>query len=195
MQAGHPGFVIRDIKVEDIPELTMVGRSQLGVDYISDEDFVDAMDDPHQFCLVAEKDGVPIGFAICREFGPEDEGNELALPDSPERDMVVQSDRIGLIDSVAVGEDAHGLGVGTAFCDSCTRIFSEDGCDLSISMAWVHFDGIEPIGGSLRRADFIRSDLVIEGYWNMWVDSEKGHQCPYCGAPCHCFAALWYRRI
>ena len=46
MQEGAGSVIIRDIVKEDIPYLVPIGMSQLGVDYISDEDFIEAMEDP-----------------------------------------------------------------------------------------------------------------------------------------------------
>ncbi len=195
MQGCDRGFLIRELEPGDIPYLTDIGRRQLGVDYISDDDFTEVLSDPGKFCLVSVIDDVPVGFAICREFGPESEGRELALPDGPERDLVLSSKRIGLVDSVAVGESAVGRGIGAVFCSECCERFVKDGCDLAVSMAWVHYDGVEPIRGPLHRAGFTRSELVIRGYWNQWVGSEGGHQCPYCGAPCQCFGAMWHRSL
>ena len=186
---------IRELRETDIGALVPIGMEQLGVDYISDADFLNVFEDPGQFCLVSEVDGVPSGFAICREFGPEDEPGELALPDTPERDWVVSGTKIGLIDSVAIGADVGGLGLGRMLCGACLDRFSEDGCDRVVSMAWVHFDGTEPIRKALTGAGFERTGLVIEGYWNQWVGSQEGHHCPYCGAPCHCFAAMWRKSL
>ncbi len=195
MQGSTGQILIRDVIESDYQTLTGIGRRQLGSDYISDDDFIEATEDPGEFCIVAVRDGIPLGFAICREFGPEDEAKELSLPESPQRDKVRGSRKIGLLDSVAVGEDAVGLGIGTALCEEALDRFSLDGCDLAVSMAWVHFDGPEPIAGTLTRGGFQRTELVIQGYWNMWVESEGGHQCPFCGAPCHCYAAMWIKEL
>lgn len=194
MQAGA-GFEVREITIEDIPFLTPIGKGQLGVDYISDEDFEKAISDPGQFCLTPVVDGVPSGFAICKEFGPESEPEALALPDSGYRDWVRSRSRIGLVDSVALSPSVGGRGIGKALCEACLERFSEDGCDSAVSMAWVHEDGVEPIRKALTQSGFERTDLVIRGYWNSWVDTEGGHMCPYCGSPCRCSGALWRKSL
>lgn len=165
------------------------------MDYISEDDFEQVLSDPGQFCIVALMDGRPSGFAICREFGPEAEPDELALMDSVERTRLLSAARIGLVDSVAVDPSASGHGIGSGMCAAACERFARDGCDSAVAMAWVHEDGLEPISGSLVRSGFTRTGLVIKGYWNMWVDSEKGHMCPFCGAPCRCSAALWMRSL
>lgn len=195
MQGSAGRIELREVSAGDVPALVAIGKAQLGVDYISDEDFIEAMEDPSEFCLVSVIDGVPCGFAICREFGPESEPSELALPACPERDWAMEASRIGLVDSVAISADAGGKGIGRMLCESCISRFREDGCDRAVSMAWVHRDGAEPIRKALTQAGFERTDLVIEGYWNQWVGSKEGHHCPYCGAPCHCFAAMWRRSV
>ena len=128
MQAGA-GFEVREITTEDIPFLTPIGKGQLGVDYISDADFEEAISDPGQFCLTPVVDGVPSGFAICREFGPESEPEELALPDSGYRDWVRSRRRIGLVDSVALSPSVGGRGIGKALYMEALEIFRDNGCE------------------------------------------------------------------
>lgn len=192
---GGAGIEVRELGRDDFAALTSIGKSQLGVDYISEADFEEAMSDPGQFCFVPVVDGVPSGFAICREFGPEAEAEELDLPDSEERDWVRSRGRIGLVDSVALDPSVGGRGVGTALCEACLDRFRSDGCDSAVSMAWVHHDGVEPIRKALTNAGFERTPLQIRGYWNEWVETEGGHMCPYCGSPCRCFGALWRRSL
>lgn len=195
MQSGFGQFESRPLTEADIPVLVEIGKERLGRDYIGPDDFMTALVDPGQFCETVVCSGVPIGFAICREFGPECEETELDLPDSPQRDLVLSSRRIGLLDSVAIADGYGGRGYGAELIRRCLSRMEEDGCDLAVSMAWVHRDGVEPIRKALSSAGLSRSDLVIEGYWNEWVDSSAGHDCPICGAPCHCFGAFWYRRL
>lgn len=192
---GSGDFRIRGLREDDIPFLVPIGKERLGVDYIGPEDFTDVFSDPGQFCLVTECDGVPMGFAICREFGPEEEHSELDLPDSPQREMVLAAPRIGLVDSVSTADGYGGRGYGRMLVEACLDRMRADGCTLAVSMAWVHRDGVEPIRKALSSAGFTRTGLVIEGYWNEWVGSKEGHHCPYCGAPCHCFGAFWYRDL
>lgn len=194
MQAGA-GFAIRELRAGDVDALVPIGKDRLGIDYIGREDFDEVLSDGDQFCLVPVMDDVPIGFAICREFGPGREQAELDLPDSPQRDLVLGSGRIGLVDSVSIADGYGGHGYGTMLVEACLDRMRADGCDLSVSMAWVHPDGVEPIAKALRGAGFIRSDLVIRGYWNEWVASAEGHHCPICGAPCRCSGAFWSRCI
>ena len=59
----------RMLRASDIPEAVVISKLQLGVDYLDDGDFEDAMSDPGQFCVVAEEDGRVAGFSICQVFG------------------------------------------------------------------------------------------------------------------------------
>ncbi|MDO5861454.1 MAG: GNAT family N-acetyltransferase [Thermoplasmata archaeon] len=196
MQDGDFKVEIRELGRKDIPHVVSIGRHQLGLDYISSTDFLEALSEPGRFCIVAQEGRRDFaGFALCREFGPEDVPEELALPEGPENDRVCSAKKIGLLDAVAVETHAARHGVGTQLCRAAVDRFIEDGCDLLVSMAWVHVDGKEPIKKALLANGFERTSLQIPGYWNLWVDSEDGHLCPVCGHPCKCSAALWIKSL
>lgn len=185
---------IRALEPGDIPEAVRISKVQLGVDYLDEHDFTDAMSDPGQFCTVAVEDGRLAGFAICQVFEPEKECQLLMLPDCPERDMVMSTPLTGLIDSVAVSPDFKGRGVGTSMCNACAEKMSEIGCGLVCAMAWKYVTGHTNIAKVLT-AMGLKESIAIKGYWNQMVDSPEGHQCPICGAPCKCYGVFWYKRL
>ena len=120
----------RMLRASDIPEAVEISKRQLGVDYLDDGDFEDAMSDPGQFCVVAEEGGRVAGFSICQVFGPELEGEKLMLPDCPERDLVMSIPLTGLLDSVAVSADFKGKGIGTELGRRCNEEMRARGVEI-----------------------------------------------------------------
>ena len=178
----------------DVQEAVGISRVQLGVDYLDEGDFAEAMSDPGQFCIVAEVEGRVAGFAICQVFGPELESEKLMLPDCPERDVVMSTGLTGLLDSVAVSADFKGRGIGTELGRRCVEEMRRRGCGIVCAMAWKNIHGVTNIAKVLERLG-LRETVAIQGYWNLMVDSPGGHDCPVCGAPCRCWGVFWYRPI
>jgi hypothetical protein len=150
------------------------------------------MDDPEQFCNVASADGVPVGFAVCRMFPPEEEPDALGLPDCPERDEVMRQRKIGLLDSVSIKEGMKGRGIGTLLCGRSAEEMLAGGCTMICAMAWKSVSGKTNIAGVLTGMG-LSETIALRGYWNRMVSSPGGHNCPICGAPCQCFGVFWYR--
>lgn len=184
----------RRVMPEDVPCLLEISRKELGCDYLSEKDFMEVSGPGPCFCNVAIQDGLPVGFAICQVFGPGEEGARLGLPDGFERDLVLSSRRIGLLDSMAVAESVKGTGVGTLLCERSVKDMKESGCDLVCAMAWKSAGGRTNISGILTRMG-MKESISIEGYWNRMVSSPEGHHCPECGAPCRCYGVFWYKRL
>lgn len=185
---------IRLLRQEDIPEALEISLGELGSDYLDAEDFEDAISSDGQFCMVASDGGRIAGFAICQVFGPEKEGELLMLPDCPQRDIVMSTPLIGLLDSVSVAPEYKGKGIGTMICGACAEKMRADGCGMICAMAWKSFSGRTNIAGILRRMG-LEETVAIQGYWNRMVDSPEGHHCPECGAPCRCYGVFWYRSL
>lgn len=186
-------MAVRRIIGSDIPALLEISCAELGDDYLSAADFEQCIGKGPSdgiFCNVVTFGDVPCGFAICRTFPPEMEGEMLDLPDSPERDAILASGRIGLLDSVSVRDDAKGKGLGTELCERSVSDMIDGGCDAVCAMAWKSRSGRTNIAHLLDRMGF-RETLQIEGYWNTRVDTPGGHRCPECGAPCRCYGVLW----
>ena len=183
---------IRRLRKEDIPAVLEISLKELGSDYLDENDFLDALEDPEQFCNVAVVGGVPAGFAVCRMFPPEEEPDALMLPDCPERDEVMRQKRIGLLDSVSIKEEMKGMGIGTIMCRRSAEEMLAEGCTMICAMAWKSVFGKTNIAGILSRMGMSET-IALQGYWNRMVSSPEGHHCPICGAPCRCFGVFWYR--
>jgi len=185
---------IRRLCAEDVPDALRISLVELGSDYLDESDFTDAIDSDSQFCNVAVEDGKVLGFAICQVFGPEGESEYLGLPDCPERDLVLSSNRIGLLDSVSVDDSCKGRGIGSMICSRCVDDFIEMGCDMACAMAWKSYTGRTNIAGVLTKLG-MQETISIQGYWNRMVDSPEGHDCPECGAPCKCYGVFWNKSL
>jgi GNAT superfamily N-acetyltransferase len=182
--------VVRRVLPGDVPRLLEISCKELGSDYLSEEDFME--ESGSCFCNVVEDDGIPVGFAICRTFGPEEEAERLGLPEGPERDLVLSRRLVGILDSVAVADGAKGTGAGTALCERSAEEMKASGCELLCAMAWKSAGGRTNISGILTRMGMAES-VSIKGYWNRMVSSPEGHHCPECGAPCRCYGVFWYK--
>mgnify|MGYP002407563311 FL=1 len=181
------------ITSEDIPEALKISLRELGSDYLSAEDFEEMIEPKDGFCMVARENGHVLGFSICKEFGPEEVDDRLRLPHSPEREMLLSKKKIGLLDSVSVSENARGLGVGRIMSEACLAQFERDGAEIMTAMAWEDVHGHANIDHILRNTLGITRSFALIGYWNQFVTSPKGHDCPMCGAPCKCYGRLYYR--
>lgn len=187
-------IVIRRLREEDIPDVLSISLKELGEDYLDIGDFMDALHDPYQFCNVAEVDGTVVGFAVCRVFEPFEEPDVLGLPEGEDRDMVLNTPRSGILDSVSIEDSVKGKGVGTVLCQKCHDEMVELGCGLICAMAWKSYTGRTNIAGILSRMGMTER-VAIQGYWNRMVDSPEGHHCPECGAPCHCYGVFWAKKV
>ena len=58
----------RMLESGDIQGAVRISKVQLGMDYLDEGDFEDAMSDPGQFCIVAEEDGRVMGYAYAGPF-------------------------------------------------------------------------------------------------------------------------------
>lgn len=185
---------VRRITERDIPGALRISLVELGEDYLSEKDFMEAIGSDRTFCNVAVEDGNVLGFAVCQMFGPEDEPEYLGLPDGPERDSVMSCRRIGLLDSVSVDDSCKGRGIGRVMCGRCVDDMVAEGCDMVCAMAWKSFSGRTNIAGILKGLG-LEETISIQGYWNRMVDSPEGHHCPECGAPCRCYGVFWRRSL
>ena len=183
---------IHDIEQNHILSALEIAISELGSDYLSEEDFFDAMDSKSSFCKIAIYHDKVVGFSICQIFKPEKIDELLALPESAERDSLEKRNMIGLLDSVSVSDEMKGMGVGGQLIDSCIKEFISKGVDVICAMGWKDVNGITNIDSLLRRTGMTPS-LEIGGYWNRFVRSPDGHDCPVCGRPCHCSGLLYTR--
>ena len=181
---------VQDLTIYDIPNALAVSVTELGTDYLSEKDFLEAIGSDSAFCKVVTYNRQFAGFGICQIFGPEKLGEMLHLPDSPEKRKLLSMGRIGLLDSVAVRRDLKGLGIGTGISAACLSEFELRNADVVCAMAWKSTDGTINIEGILRGMGMSPS-LEIPGYWNMMVDPPGGHDCPVCGRPCRCSAVLY----
>lgn len=182
---------IMDLKENQIPGALNISLTELGSDYLEKKDFLETIGNKTCFCKVALCDGEVAGFSICKIFGPDMVDEMLHLPDSPERDSLMKADRIGLLDSVSVSETAKGRGLGSMLAQACYDRFISENANVVCAMAWESVTGQINIGGILEKRLRMKSSLRIKGYWNEFVTSPNGHDCPVCGAPCKCFGKLY----
>ena len=188
-----------DLKIEDlneryIPEAMAISKVEFGSDYLSEKEFMDCIRKEDVFCKVAVLDGEVIGFCICRLFGPNEVDEELKLPESKERDMMMSFRRIGLLDAITLRSDMQGHGYGMAIAKECNRIMISKGADVTCAMAWKSIRGTTNAKRLLENLG-MKESIAIQGYWNLMVDSPEGHHCPHCEPPCKCYGVLYYNDL
>lgn len=184
------GLELTDLSAEDIPALLEISRTEFGTDYLFERDFLECIGKDDVFCRVASLEGEPVGFCICRLFGPGSVDERLKLPDSEERDLMLSFDRIGLLDAVTLRSDVQGRGFGTVLADDCYDRMVSSGAEIICAMAWKSIRGTTNSRKLLEKLG-LKGSLEIQGYWNMMVDSPEGHHCPHCDPPCKCFGVLY----
>ena len=179
---------------ELIPQALEISKVEFGIDYFYEKDLLDCIGKEDVFCKTAIIGDEVVGFCICRLFGPEKVDEELKLPDSKDRDMMLSFERIGLLDAMAFRSDMQGHGYGTVLADACYSEILSRGADCVCAMAWKSIRGTTNAKRLLENLG-MRSGIEIQGYWNLMVDSPEGHHCPHCDPPCKCFGVLYYKAI
>lgn len=185
---------IVDLSPEHIPQVLEISKVEFGIDYLFEKDFLDCIGKEDVFCKVAMLGDEVVGFCICRIFGPERVDEELKLPVSKERDIMMSFKRIGLLDAITLRSDMQGHGYGTVLADESYRAMLEKGVDSVCAMAWKSIRGTTNAKRLLENLGMSAS-IEIQGYWNLMVDSPEGHHCPHCEPPCKCFGVLYYKPI
>ncbi len=183
-----------DLSEEHIPQALEISKAEFGIDYLFEKDFLDYIGKDDIFCKVALLDDTVVGFCMCRMFGPEKVDEELKLPESKERDMMLSFRRIGLLDAITLRSDMQGHGYGTVLANESYRNMLAHGVDCVCAMAWKSIRGTTNAKRLLENLG-MRSSIEIQGYWNLMVDSPEGHHCPHCDPPCKCYGVLYHKEI
>ena len=185
---------IVDLSPEHIPQTLEISKVEFGIDYLFEKDFLECIGKEDVFCKVAMLGDEAIGFCICRIFGPEKVDEELRLPVSKERDIMMSFKRIGLLDAITLRSDMQGHGYGTVLADESYRTMVSKGVNSVCAMAWKSIRGTTNAKRLLENLGMSAS-IEIQGYWNLMVDSPEGHHCPHCEPPCKCYGVLYYRSV
>jgi len=186
--------IIRILSVSEIHSAFTIAYNELGSDYLTENDFLETLDTDDSFCMISTRKGIVSGFSICKIFGPDKIDEMLALPDCDEKNILMNFDTIGILDSVAVAQEMKGKGIGSELIDACCRELTARGTKIICAMAWKDIKGNVNIGSLLKKMGMLPS-IEITGYWNRFVTSPGGHDCPVCGRPCKCSAVLYQRLI
>ena len=185
--------MIQDFRSEYIFSSLKLASIELGSDYLTEKDFLDVLNTDDGFCKVSVQNKIVSGFSICRIFGPDRIDEMLALPDCDERDVLMGFNTIGLLDSVAVAHEMKEKGIGSELIDACCKELVSRGAKVICAMAWKDVNGIANIERILVRTGML-PHMEIKGYWNRFVPSPEGHDCPICGRPCKCSAVLYLKK-
>ena len=185
---------VADLSEKHIPQALEISKVEFGVDYLFEKDFLDCIGKDDVFCKVILMNGIVAGFCICRLFGPDKVDEELKLPESKDRDMMMSFRRIGLLDAITLRSDMQGHGLGTILADVCYKEMLSRGADCICAMAWKSIRGTTNAKRLLENLG-MKEGMAIQGYWNLMVDSPEGHHCPHCDPPCKCFGVLYHKAV
>jgi len=184
---------IIDLEKAQLPQVLELCRKELGNDYLHERDFLKCLNSDRQhFCKVAIlKDGHVLGFIRTLLFDKNAAATYLKLPENLLYEVMPGSDRIGILDSMAVNHDLKKMGLGRKMLGEAFGQLSLNHADAIVAMAWKDINGITNAHKLLDEFG-LKPALEIKGYWNTFVGGDEGHHCPVCKVPpCECYGVLY----
>jgi len=179
---------IKKINKSVVPEAILIAEQQLGEGFTYECDLLSA--NIISFCAIRE-DRV-VGLCCGQVLSAKKlTANHLEISRSIPSSLLKTNRRIGLVNTIAVDNDAKGCGVGTQLLQALLSQFDAKNIRLSVLSGWKDKNGLH-IGGIARAAgfeeiceipDFYEEDSIFEGF-----------TCPVCGPPpCKCGAVIMVR--
>lgn len=182
---------ITDAAESDIPHIIDISDTELGKDYLNDEDLKGFFAASDCILRVAKKGGKEIvGFSFSYYAPPEAIGEKMRWENMPKKFQY--STRIGVLKTVAVRSKHKGMGIGNSLVVDAQSELGKKGVPSILTVAWKSDLGIN-ISGIMSKNGFV-PNCEIEAYWRK--DSiVSGYDCPVCGNPCHCSAVIYVKTL
>ena len=189
-------WLLRDISKDYIPQILDISDEQLGKDYLSNELLENIIDnDTNVICKLAfsQIGNKVIGFCLAFVVEPQDIASIIKVPERQISRALRDSEKIGVIKTIAVDNKYKGYGVGRKLAEDCYNELLRKKVQSLCSVAWKGKEKVN-INGILTNLGFERY-IEIPDYWS--EDSlQKGYSCPNCGQPpCHCSAVIYTRSV
>ncbi|MBU2650124.1 MAG: hypothetical protein KKA81_04245 [Bacteroidetes bacterium] len=184
---------INDLEKAQLPKVVALSRKELGDDYLYERDFLKCLNhDKQHFCKVAtQEDGHVLGFVRTLLFDKKTVAEYLKLPENLLHEVMPGSNRIGILDSMAVNHDIKKMGLGRKMLGEAFGQLSLNQADAIVAMAWKDIHGITNAHKLLDEFG-LKPAFEIKGYWNTFVGGDEGHHCPVCKVPpCECYGVLY----
>lgn len=188
-------FSIESITTDDIPSIIAISDDELGKDYLTTEtlkSISSTAEGARTFCKVAvAPDSGVIGFCIYSMLSSDDLKRRLKVSNEKIPKALLHSERVGMIDVVAVKDQYKRQGVGFHLVSDALTELGKNQINVICSIGWRSRKGIN-IEGILR---YHRFQNLIE-YKDYWREDSivKQYICHDCGQPpCTCSAVLFAR--
>jgi len=105
--------------------------------------------------------------------------------------IVLSSQRVGLLESVAVKPGYRGRRLGSILTEAVMGRLKQQGSDLILTLAWE--SGSKQSSSAMFKSLGFQPAATVDRYW--YEDSKMlGYRCPQCGNPCECRATVFVRR-
>lgn len=187
---NHYSFVT--MKEDNFPTVISISDEVLGKDYLTIDSLRKAIDDENHFAeaAVTDKNEI-IGFYLGKIIDSHELQKSLHIPEEEFPNPLKYSNRIGLIQVVAVKSEYHNRGVGTALIEKCLSHFDRNKVTSMCTVGWRSLEGVN-IEGIVKNQNFKRYK-EFKDYWK--EDSIKsGYICHDCGEPpCKCSAIIYLK--
>lgn len=189
------GLTFTPLDGRDLDGALAVMGSGLGDEYVSAEELESYAGDADKTALVAKDGQVVAGAATARIFNGADD-----FLDSLPQDMAeplraclpgLESNRVGLIKSVAVHRSMQGRGIATRLVRESTERLWSLGATVIVSIGWTDDEGCH-IQGVFESQRFMAC-ADIPDFW-LHDSTDKGYSCPTCGSPCRCTARIFTKQ-
>jgi ribosomal protein S18 acetylase RimI-like enzyme len=188
----HRNIEFHILQKVHIPQITEIADDQLGKDYLTDEDLERILSAPeHYVCAVAldKPHAKVVGFCLGLQIQQHEIKDYIHLAESDIPRSIKNSERIGLLKTIAIDQEHQRLGIGFKLTEKCVTELISRKVQTIISIAWQNGCRVN-MHGILSGLKF-RKVKEIPFFWKN--DSlKKGYSCPMCGQPpCKCTAVIY----
>lgn len=120
-------------------------------------------------------------------------GREFYSPFGPDALALLDSHVVGVLRNSAVEAAYRGIGIGRALLSERLQWIKQTGCDYAVGLSWLH-GKTRQSDRLYRAAGFTQVGPPVEFFFKS-LSQSTGMNCPYCGFPCLCPAAMFAKKL